>query len=163
MSERYCGWIRIGGRIERSRIDPLLREINQASVKLDWGEPLFEPKTADELLEARADDRLRLCDEEAYYGEFPELEKICRDLGLAYERSCEAWCGCDAEIVQWRPGMEKPVIRTCSNADFEVVLLDSRVVHEALVSLEAGRHQEAIGRLMNLFPEVPDLPIFEVV
>ncbi len=73
MSERYCAWIRIGGRIERSKLEPLVKEICQSSVMLNWGEPSFEPKDADELPNARTDGWLWFCDEQARYGEFPEL------------------------------------------------------------------------------------------
>ena len=116
MSDRYCAWIRIGGRIERPKLEPLLKAIGQSYVRLDWGEPPFEPRDADELLDARQDGWLRLCDEEARHGgEFPELEETCRKLGLAYRRYCEAWCGYDAEILDWRPGMEEPLIELLSN------------------------------------------------
>ena len=93
MSERYCAWIRIGGRIERSKTEPLLAEVHSSSVSLDWGEPPFEPASAEDLLDAKKDDTLQLCDDQARYGEFPELEEVCRDLELAHTRFCEAWCG----------------------------------------------------------------------
>jgi len=90
------------------------------------------------------------------------LEEVCRDLGLAYTRFCEAWCGYDAEIVDFRPGMKEPLIRTCSNEDSDIVLVDAGAVKEALTALEAGRHQEAIDKLRSLCPEIPDLPPFEI-
>lgn len=163
MSDRYCAWIRIGGQIERSKLEPLLAEIHSSGVSLDWGEPPFEPTSADALVDAKEDDTLQLCDDQARYGEFPELEEVCRDLGLAYTRFCEGWCGCDAEIVDFRPGMKEPLIRTCSNEDSETVLVDGTLVKEALVALEAGRTEEAARRLRNLCPEIPDLPPFEII
>ena len=163
MSDRYCACIKIGGRIERSKTEPLLAEIHSSSISLDWGEPPFEPTSADALVDAKTNDTLQLCDDQARNGEFPELEEVCRDLGLAYTRSCEASCGYDAEIVEWRPGMKEPLIRTCSNEDSDVVLVHASTVTEALTALEAGRSQEAIARLRSLCPQIPDLPPFEVV
>ena len=163
MSERYCAWIRIGGRIERSKLEPLLAEVHSSSVSLDWGEPSFEPASADALVDAKKDDTLQLCDDQARYGEFPELEEVCRELGLAYARFCEAWCGYDAQIVDWRLGMKEPLIRTCSNEDSDIVLVDGATVKEALAALEAGRTEEAARRLRDLCLEIPDLPPFEIV
>ena len=163
MSDRYCAWIKIGGRIEKSSIEPLLGEVQSSGVSLDWGEPPFDPSSDDALVEAKKDDTLQLCDDQARYGEFPELEEVCRDLGLAYTRFCEACCGYDAEIVDWRPGMKEPLIRTCSNEDSDIVLVDGATVKEALTALGAGRTQEAIGKLRSLCPQIPDLPPFEIV
>ena len=163
MSERYCAWIRIGGRIERPKLESLLKAISQSYIRLDWGEPPFEPRDADELLDVRQDGRLRLCDEEARYGEFPQLEETCRKLGLGYRRYCEAWCGSDAGITDWRPGMKEPLVHTCSNDDSDIVLVDAATVKEALTTLEAGRIPEALSRLKSLCATVPDLPPFEIV
>ena len=163
MSERYCAWIRIGGRIERSKTEPFLGEVQSSGVSLDWGEPPFEPTSADALGDAKKDDTLQFCDDQARYGEFPELEDVCRELGLAYTRFCEAWCGYDAQIVDWRPGMNEPLIRTCSNEDSDIVLVDAAAVKNALTALEAGRTQEAIVKLRSLCPQLSDLPPFEIV
>ena len=163
MSDRYCAWIRIGGRIERSKLGPLLGEIQAAGVSLGWGEPPFEPTSVDALVDAKKDDILQLCDNQARNGEFPELEEVCRELELAYTRFCEAYCGYDAEIVDFRPGMKEPLIRTCSNEGSDIVLVDAATVKEALTSLEAGRTQEAIAKLRSLCPQISDLPPFEIV
>ena len=163
MSDRYCAWIRIGGRIERSKLEPLLGEIQASGVSLDWGDAPFEPTSADALVDAKKDETLQLCDDQARNGEFPELEEECRSLGLAYTRFCEAWCGYDAEIVDWRPGMKEPLVRRGSNENSDAVLLRMNDVKEALTALEAGRTEEAIAKLRGLCPQTPDLPPFEVV
>ena len=165
MSERYCAWIRIGGSIERSQSEPLLAAITQAAAQLDWGEPPFEPSSVNDVNAACQEPEgwLWLCNEEARYGEFPELEQACRALSLGYTRFCEAWCGSDAEIVDWRPGMTEPLSRTCSTADGDVLLVDVSAVREALTDLEAGRHQQALDKLRSLCPQIPDLPRLEFV
>ena len=136
---------------------------NPSGVSLDWGEPPFEPTSADALVDAKKNDTLQLCDDQARNGEFPELEEVCQELELAYTRFCEAYCGYDAEIVDFRPGMKEPLIRTCSNEGSDIVLVDGATVKEALTSLEGGRTQEAIAKLQSLCPQVPDLPPFEII
>jgi hypothetical protein len=93
MSARYSAWIRIGGSLERSHAERLIQAIRLDYARLDWGEPAFEPQNAEELLAARREDRLRLCDEETRYGEFNAIESACRELRLSYRRHTEAWCG----------------------------------------------------------------------
>ena len=162
MSERFSAWIETGGQVDRSRIAPLLKSINASFVKLDWGEPDFAPSSADELVNACVDGRLQLCDEEARYGEFTELEEACRLLGLSYTRRSEGFCGYDAEIVDWRPGMEKPLVRIGSNENCETVFVAAKKVKEVLVALEGGQYRDAAEKLRALCPDIPELPPFEI-
>lgn len=164
MSARYSSWIRIGGRLPCSKVDPLLKTIAKAYVSLEWGDAPFKPKAAGELANARQQDGwLWLCDQEARYGEFPELEETCRRLGLPYTRFSEGWCSSDAELLDWRPGMKGPLIRTGSNDDCERTFVTTDSVNDVLAALEAGDVQQAINMLRKLCPEVPALPPFEIV
>ena len=163
MGERYCAWIRIGGTIERANVEPLLTEIRSSGVKLDWCQPWFEPQNADELLAARTDGWLRLCDEEARYGEFQDLERVCQELGLGYTRHTEAWCGEDAVLEIWRPGMKEPAEYSASNDGSDTVLVSADGVKEALILLRAANVPEAIHRLECLCPHIPELPPLEIV
>ena len=141
----------------------MLKAIAKAYVSLEWGDAPFTPANADELLEARQDGWLWLCDQEAKYGEFPELEETCRRLELPYTRFSEGWCGSDAELLDWRSGMEKPLIRTGSNDDCERTFVEASNVQKALVELEAGRVERATRILRELCPEVSELPPFKIV
>jgi hypothetical protein len=141
----------------------LLTAIRDEGVKLDWHDPLFEPTAADELLGARTDGWLWLCDEEARYGEFERIERACRALGLFFRRHCEAWCGEDALLLDWRPGMAEPLVRTGSSDHSDTALVPEDEVRKALAALEAGDAAEAICTLKALCPPVPELPPFEVV
>jgi hypothetical protein len=163
MSARYSAWIRIGGSLERSRAERLIKAIRADYARLDWGEPPFEPTTADELLAARADDRLRLCDEEARYGEFDAIESACRELGLCYRRHTEAWVGEDAILIDWRPGMAEPLVRTASNEGGDEALVSEKRVREALSLLETGQIAEGIAALRTLCSAVPEVPPFVLV
>jgi hypothetical protein len=163
MSSRYAAWIRIGGTVDRASAGSLLNAVRQAWAKRDWNADPFQPSTIDELLEAREDGWLWLYDEEAKYGEFEGIERVCRELGLSYCRHTEAWCGDDAVLLDWRPGMEQPLVRTGSNDNSDVALVPEDPVRNALAALEAGDAPAATRILEDLCPQVPDLPPFEIV
>lgn len=163
MSARYSTWIRIGGRIKRPHLDAFLKAVTEAGVSLEWGDHPFEPTSADDLVDVLQGGRLWLCDVEARYGEFPELEETCRRLGLAYTRHTEGSCDCDAELLDWRPGMKKPLVRIGSNDDCEKTFVPTDSVKKVLTALEAGHVHPAISMLRKLCPEVPALPLFEIV
>lgn len=163
MSERFSTWIDIGGRLKGRHVKPLLMAIREAGVRLDWGEAYFEPKDAAELLEGRRDSVLHLCDEEARYGEFPELEKTCRRLRLSYRRHSEGTCGYDAGLTDWRPGMREPIYRRSSNEHTHETMLLASEVKPALEALLAGKAERAIETLQRILPTIPALSPFEII
>lgn len=162
MSARYSAWIRIGGSLDRSQADELIKAIRADYSRLDWGEPPFEPTTAEELIAARSDERLWLCDGEARYGEFDALESACRKLGLSYRRHTEAWCGEDAVLVDWHPGMAEPLVRSASNEDGDMVLVPEAEVHKALAALNSGEVAIATAMLRKLCRVVLEIPPFVI-
>lgn len=163
MSERMSAWIQIGGKVPRSKAEELCTAISSARVSLEWGDATFEPKSPEELLSVRKDDRLCLCDNEASWGEFTELEETCRELGLPYTRCSDSNGTYDAERVDWRPGMEQPHSRTCSTESGEKVLVAEESVRSALDALEAGNAPGAKRILQSLCPLIPPVPPFEIV
>lgn len=162
MADRYCAWIRIGGRLERARLNEFLAVFHGIRLKLEWGDALFEPRDASELLDAKEGKWLWLCDEEATCGEFAELEDVCRSLGLSYGRHSEAYCSYDAELVDWRPGMREPLWQLARN-DGETTLVSQEKVKRALDALETGHTQRALRMLHKLCPQIKVLPPFEIV
>ena len=162
MSERLCAEIWIGGRLSRVQVPEFLKAVSEARVSLEWGDACFTPNTAEELLESLRDGRLWLCDDQASYGEFPELESACRALGLSYRRHSEGKYEHDAEIVAWRPGMAEPLFRVGSNRN-QSAYVPVEEVARALKHLEAGRAGKAKKILRLLCPQVPELPPFEIV
>lgn len=163
MSERMSGWIQIGGKLPRSNPEQLCAAISTNRVSLEWGDATFEPKLLEELLAARKDERLWLCDNEASWGEFPDLEQACRELGLAYIRCSDGASTYDAERVDWRPGMKAPLARICSNKSGEKTLVAEDSVRHALEALEAGNAPGAKRILQNLCHTIPPVPPFEIV
>ena len=162
MSERFAGYIIIGGRLRRSQLNDLLKAVREAGAALDWGEPPFAPATAEQLLTALRDRHLWLCDEQASWGEFPELEKTCRTLGLGYTRHSDSGIEWDAELVEWRSGMAKPLAWIASNWSMRTFLPTDQA-RKVLKQLTAGRVAEATRLLRGLCPNVSRLPAFRIV
>ena len=163
MSERMSGWIQIGGTLPRSQTEQLCTAISSERVSLDWGDATFEPKSPEELIAARKDERLWLCDNEASWGEFPDLEEACRELGLAYTRCSDGASTYDAERDDWRPGMKSPLSRICSNESGNNILIAEEPVRNALEALDAGNFPTAKRILQSLCHSIPPVPPFEIV
>jgi len=162
MPERIAAYIMIGGRLPRSRAGRLLKAIREAGVAHDWGEALFEPTDTDQLLTVMRGPHLWLCDEQASWGEFPELEKACRTLGLGYMRHSDAGHEFDPEIAEWRPPMAEPLVRIASNCG-TTTYVPTEQVRKALKGLKARRVAEATKLLRQLCPTIPRLPPFKIV
>ena len=163
MSDRMSAWILIGGALPRSMTEPLCTAISTCCVSPEWGDATFEPKTPEDLLAARKDERIWLCDDEAAWGEFPELEQSCRKLGLAYIRCSDGAAIYDAERVDWRPGMKEPLSRICSNQSGNKILVAEESVRNALEALEAGKVLAAKRLLRALCRSIATVPPFEIV
>ena len=163
MSDRLCAIMSIGGQVRQKKLSALLKAIAEAGVGTEWGDPTFAPASAEELLLALKDGRIRLCDDQASYGAFPELEKTCRKLRLPYRRHTEGKYEFDAEIVDYRPGMRRPLVRMGSNNNENETFVAASHVKKALDLLEAGKVEQAIKILRELCPEVAPLPPFEIV
>lgn len=162
MSDRLAAHISIGGRLARAKVPKLLDAIASSDVSLEWGDRCFRATSGEGLLNACKQGELILCDDQASWGEFPELEAACRKLGLSYDRFSEGKYEHDPEIVVWRPGMKEPLIHRGSNSG-ESIYVPADEVKKALKHLEAGRAIKAKKILQKLCPEVPELPTFEIV
>lgn len=163
MTATFNTWIRIGGQLAISRADALLRAIAAANVCTKRGEMPFAPDEANELFAARREGYLLLGDPQSKQGRFPQLESICRLLGLSYTRFTASTDETDAELVDFRPEMRKPLVRTGSSADWDRVLIEVSIIQQALSRLYAGQVQQAIQILVAACPPVSELSPFELV
>jgi len=163
MSERMSAWILIGGALPRSMTGPLCTAISTCCVSQEWGDATFNPKTPEDLLAGCKDEHIWLCDNEAAWGEFLDLEQTCRKLRLAYTRCGDGSSIYDAERVDWRPGMKKPVSRICNNESGSKILIAEESVRKALEALEAGNVPIAKRILRALCPSISTVPAFEIV
>ena len=162
MSDRIAANITIGGALSRSRLPELLKAITEAEVATSWGDAFFQPQSEEQLLAVLINGRLWLCDDESRDGGFPDLEDACCKLGLSFTRLCESRYEYDAEVVDFRPGMKKPLFRVGSNVR-NVTYVPETQVRKVLAHLEAGRVGKAKSLLRSLCPDVPKLPPFKIV
>ena len=163
MTATFNTWIRIGGQLATSRAEPLLCAIAAADVSTERGETPFAPDDANELLAAGREGYLLLGDPQSKQGKFPQLESTCRLLELSYTRFTAATDETDAELVDFRPEMSKPLVRTGSSADWDRVLIDVSIIQQVLSRLYAGQVQQAIQILAEACPPISELPPFELV
>jgi hypothetical protein len=180
MSEHMAAEIALGGKIPIALVSELCQAIRAQGVALEWGEPFFEPHTAEDLLGACTEDPggvrvLRLRDDEALWGEFESLERFLREHDIAYTRQSDGRYEFDAERAEFRPG--QPLWLQVTNASGEPVIAVSclaeadRALGQALATARKRyfpavlASMEAAYRLFHdrLPPEVPPLESLEVV
>lgn len=162
MSERYAANIVIGGNLPRNQLPELLKAVREAAVSIEWSEPPLDPQSEQDLLSAIEEGQLWLCDDQTRYGEFPELETTCRKLRLSYTLWSEGYCGHDASVVEWRPGMRKALVRIGSNSN-NATFVPTEEVCKALRQLESNHIGRARKILRALCPNIPKLPPFKIV
>lgn len=166
MADRFAGEIHIGGALRVADHDPdeVARFLGECSEQpIAWGEPSpgreVTLSTIDQVVDEAA-GFIIFRDDQARYGEFEELEELCRQLGLPYDRISEARYEHNGELVRWRPGMEEPLVETADQSGKPVILREQ--LEACLATLKAGRVQEGIKALQDLAPDIAPLPRFEV-
>ena len=166
MADRFAGEIHIGGTLrvadhDPDDIDAFLAECSQQPT--EWGEPSqCEEVTLSTISQVIDEDTgfIIFRDDQACYGEFEELEELCRELGLSYDRTSDARYEYDGELVRWRAGMEEPLVEDADKNGKR--LIAGEHVEACLATLRAGRIAEGIKALQELVPDVAPLTKFEV-
>lgn len=150
MADRMAAEIKIGGPLPKDKIQEFMDIIEGSGAGPEYGEGSWDPE---EILDAiHREAVLDLYDDEAAWGEFPELEAFCRGVGLSFVRRSEAKYEYDAEVI-W----STPLGGGGCNVSAEgVPVLDAETIRDLLkkgvTALEA--------RLDELEPpEVPPLTI----
>lgn len=162
MSERYAANIIIGGSLPKLRPPELLKAVQETAVSIEWSDAPLNPPSEQDLRSAIDGGQLWLCDDQTRNGEFPELETACRELSLSYTRQSEGYCGYDAEVAEWRPEMEEPLVRVGSNSG-DATFVPTEEVRKALTHLESNHIGRARELLRTLCPDIPDLPPFTIL
>lgn len=160
MSERMSAWIAIGGSVPRALVPELCGAISQQQLSRDWGDDIFEPEDEDDLTDAlNHKGYLFLCDDEARWGQFDELEKFLRQHGIAYDRHSSAKYEYDAQLDQFRPGLG--ILNDLASEDGRP-LVDREEVEKIRDALRAGKVEEALALAEELCPEISELPPFQL-
>jgi hypothetical protein len=147
MSDRYNARIEIGGDLPRQHLPRFCR--------------LFGAGDEEALLARVADGHLVLEDEQAAWGEFFELETVCRDLGLPYRRRSEGYWEQPPQLAFWQPGMEEAESVTTDSGGGILISMDT--LREARDHLRASNAASALALLEETVIEVPELPAFRLV
>ena len=124
MADYFPGKIEIGGTVLRPCVEELIAEILETKSSLDdFG---AAPVTQESLKQAlKKKQVLTLCNDQARWGQFEELEGFLIENGIHFNRHSEAYCEFDAEMIFFRGDDVKwfPATQFC-----ELLLLHCDVV-----------------------------------
>ncbi len=177
MADRMAAEIWIGGPIPEPLVEALCGHIRDEALSLDYGEASFEPRAAEELLEAAAenDGLLRLCDDEVAYGEFTDLEPWLQEHGIPYTRRSDGKYEHDPVVVEFRPesGLHECTANKALRAVVEVqplrkVVRRLRAAMAVSAKKKPKKARRQIKRALKLLtrhmpPELPPLLPLEIV
>lgn len=185
MADRFSAQIWIGGQISRTaRLYPddpkddttilrgLIGALHEDRASHEYGDaPIPCDCTEEDLGNYLSENghRLRLKNDEAYYGEFPETEQFCMEHDIPFNRWSDHHCEYSAEFVSWRPGMKRVQVVNVNSRENEIV--EAVKIREALAILEEidGSTASFYGLvkttrlLRDVCPELPpELEIFNI-
>ena len=178
MAERMAAQIWIGGRLSANLADELRGAIAAEYVSLEWGDGQFHPNNPQDLLQASVEHHdsqvLRLCDDQASWGEFADLESFLQEHAIPYTRHGEGGGSYNGEVVEYRPPADPVCTPVDANGsptvDVDVICRVAKSLDTALKQLDAGAVRKAALRLKRarqslrkqLPPDIPPLPSFEI-
>jgi len=114
----------------------------------------------DEIADFIEDGRFVREDGEARWGQFEDLEKLCRKLGLPYIRQSGGMYEYSPEYSFWTPGMGGPDFVLLDHGANMTAAMDD--VRAALAVLREGDAARAEEMLAGLVVDLPELPEFRV-
>ena len=178
MGERMAAQIWIGGKLSTNLAGELCGAITTQYVCLEFGDRQFRPDNLQDLLQARIEHDgsrvLWLCDDQASWGEFADLESFLQKHAIPYTRRSEGGGIYNGKIVEYRPGTDPVCIPVDASGsptvDANAIRRAVKSLDTALEQLEAGAVHKAALRLkrvrrflrQQLPPDIPPLPDFEI-
>ena len=146
MADYFWGRIEIGGELRKQDLPRFCQE-----ARIDECD----------LAEHMEDEHFVREDCEACYGQFEELEDLCRALGLPYIRQSDGRYEFSPEIVFWQPAMSEPYhVTTDHEGNMQVSMETARAIRDALV---ANNIPNACYLADRAVVDLPSLPPFRVV
>jgi hypothetical protein len=181
MGDYFPGKIQIGGKLHLKApadkkqedwddlIARFIQKINDTS--FDFGENKYNAVTSRDLVHHLEPNTgmLVCCDSEARMGEFEDLEEVCQELGLSYDRWSDGYYEYNAVYSKWRPGFKRPFECEADKSEHEVC--DRKPVLQAYLLALNGANPRSIADALHCVlytvpgfdAEPPDLEPFEVV
>ena len=177
MSEPIPACISIGGRLSKKLVPALCKAIVADGVVVEWGDALFRPLIALDLLEVCQEVNgarvLLLCDDQANWCRFPTLEEfLLKRAKLPYDLRTEGKAEFDPELVMFRPGQKPLRITTSANGQPVVAAQVLTPITDALAKAIccdqkpariAGARRVLKSLRALLPPALTPLPPFEIV
>jgi hypothetical protein len=181
MAEHLAAEIWLGGNVSAALTPTLCKAIRDEYVSLDWGSGAFQPQTGNDLLEAVKNEvgetsLLWLCDDQARWGQFEQLEGFLRKHKIPYDRRSSGKYEYDAVFASYRP--EQGLFTWPTNMEGEPIVAGSTLqkIEQQLAALVNSLKQNRVPperivpRLESLHkqlrrtlpPALPPLPTFEV-
>ncbi len=179
MADTISAHICLGGRIPRALVPDLCQIIRNLGVGLDWDQGLFQPLAEADLQTACTESGtaipLRLCDHDASWGEFAELQEFLVKQQLPFDRYHDSKYEFSSELLCFRPDMGS--FRFLTDADERIVvpaehlapaveLLNraQRHLHRGEVPVAQALVRECLTILKEQLPaSLPDVPPLEIV
>ena len=177
MSEPIPACISIGGRLSKRLVPTFCKAIVADGVVVEWGDALFRPMIALDLLEVCQEVNgarvLLLCDDRANWGRFPALEEfLLKCAKLPFDLRTEGRAEFDPELVMFRPGQKPLRLTTSANGQPVVAAQVLTPIADALANAIGGGRKLATmarfrrvlkGLRAHLPPVFSPLPPFEIV
>ncbi len=153
MADYMAAHIEIGGKLARCKLNELLSLIEELSAEDDWSSPPNQ-----EYLQTCADENkpLALYDDQARYGEFPELEQFCIANNLTFKRHSSPKYEYEGQIRFFSPDSGEQVIGATDDGEPYLKLSELKDYQEKGLPL-----QEVIAKVAEYNGNVPAFELIE--
>ena len=152
MADYMAAHIEIGGKLARCKLNELLSLIEELSAEDDSSSPLNQ-----EYLQTCTDENkpLALYDDQARYGEFPELEQFCIANKLTFNRKSSPKYEYEGQIRFFSPDSGERNISATDAGEPYLVLSELQDYHDEGLTL-----QEVIEKVAEY---AGNMPAFELI
>ena len=163
MSDRMPADIRVGGTVKRKDLAEFLSAVEDSGGGLEWGEH-FAPEDEKALLEGIKDGELRLVDDEATGGEFPDFEDFLKKHKIPFDRQTDGKYEYDPELVHYRPGHDPEIQAFLTTKEGHRLVSEENVrkVEKLLIKHGAAGVDEAVLLINKILSPIPPLPPFRI-
>ncbi len=153
MADYMAAHIEIGGKLARTKLNELLSLIVELSAEDDWSSPPNQ-----EYLQTCADENkpLALYDDQARYGEFPELEQFCIANNLTFNRHNSPKYEYEGQIRLFSPDSGEQVIGATDDGEPYLKWSELKDYQDEGLTL-----QEVIAKIAEYDGNVPSFELIE--
>ncbi len=151
MADYFACKIEIGGKLTTVQVEKIVEICKQHGRGFGWGDAA---PTVDEIVETiEAGEELVICDDQARYGEMPDLEGYLVEEGIPFIEQQDGRYEFDAKTI-WFNGKETVSFPSNQSGN---QLVETQVVREALALIDDGKLEDGLNLLRSRSVE-PKLP-----